>query len=73
MVGLVAALGNGAIGEIWVSRVAAIPAKAGIYSANLQKCAVPGVDSRFRGNDLRLQMQHEAQRHGMDALPTADQ
>ena len=28
-----------------------IPAKAGIYSANPWKCAVVGLDSRFRGND----------------------
>src|SRR5208283_4910304 len=30
-----------------------IPAKAGIYSANLGKCPVVGLDSRFRGNDRR--------------------
>jgi type II secretory pathway pseudopilin PulG len=30
-----------------------IPAKAGIYSANRPKCAVYGLDSRFRGNDVR--------------------
>ena len=28
-----------------------IPAKAGIHSPNLRKCAVYGLDSRFRGND----------------------
>ena len=28
-----------------------IPAKAGIHSQNLRRCAVYGVDSRFRGND----------------------
>src|SRR5271157_6418539 len=28
-----------------------IPAKAGIHSANLCRCAVVGLDSRFRGND----------------------
>ncbi|MGD0012476.1 MAG: glycosyltransferase family 39 protein [Terriglobia bacterium] len=28
-----------------------IPAKAGIHSADLGKCAVNGLDSRFRGND----------------------
>ena len=33
---------------------AVIPAKAGIHSANLQKCAVHGLDSRFRGNDRRF-------------------
>jgi hypothetical protein len=32
-----------------------IPAKAGIYSANLWKCAVVGLDSRSRGNDRRLE------------------
>jgi hypothetical protein len=32
-----------------------IPAKAGIYSPTLCKCAVVRVDSRFRGNDRRLE------------------
>jgi len=32
-----------------------IPAKAGIYSANLWKCAVVRLDSRFRGNDRQLE------------------
>jgi len=32
-----------------------IPAKAGIYSASLWKCAVVGLDSRFRGNDRWLE------------------
>jgi hypothetical protein len=27
----------------------------GIYSANLWKCAALGLDSRFRGNDRRLE------------------
>ena len=31
------------------------PAKAGIHSANLRKCAVDGLDSHFRGNDRRSQ------------------
>ena len=35
-------------------QAAVIPAKAGIHSANLQKCAVHGLDSRFRGNDRRF-------------------
>ncbi len=35
----------------WTLRAAVIPAKAGIYSANLRKCAVDGLDSRFRGNN----------------------
>jgi hypothetical protein len=32
-----------------------IPAKAGIHSANPWKRAVPKLDSRFRGNDRRLE------------------
>ncbi len=32
-----------------------IPAKAGIYPPNLWKCAVVGLDSRFRGNDRRIE------------------
>ena len=32
-----------------------IPAKAGIYSANLWKCTVARLDSRFRGNDWRIE------------------
>jgi len=39
-------------GVIWS---AVIPAKAGIYSANLRKCAADKLDSRFRGNDRRLE------------------
>jgi hypothetical protein len=35
-----------------LSRIAVIPAKAGIHLANLQKCARGGLDSRFRGNDV---------------------
>ena len=31
--------------------VAVIPAKAGIHPANLWRCAVHRLDSRFRGND----------------------
>ena len=31
---------------------AVIPAKAGIHTANLRKCAVGGLGSRFRGNDF---------------------
>ena len=34
---------------------AVIPAKAEIYSANLWRCAVVALDSRFRGNDRRLE------------------
>jgi hypothetical protein len=40
--------------ETWALQAAFIPAKAGIYSANLRKCAVDGLDSRFRGNDRRF-------------------
>ena len=39
-------------GVIWS---ALIPAKAGIYSASLWKRAFVGLDSRFRGNDRRLE------------------
>ena len=39
----------------WVLWSAVIPAKAGIHSINLWKCAVGGLDSRFRGNDRRLE------------------
>ena len=38
-----------------VEVVLVIPAKAGIYSASLWKCAVVALDSRFRGNDRRLE------------------
>jgi hypothetical protein len=38
-----------------VPLVAVIPAKAGIHSANLRKCAVEGLDSRFRRNDQRFE------------------
>jgi hypothetical protein len=37
--------------ETWVLQFAVIPAKAGIYSAILARCAVFRLDSRFRGND----------------------
>jgi len=37
------------MGSRFVTQV--IPAKAGIHSPNLRKCAVYGLDSRFRGND----------------------
>jgi hypothetical protein len=43
--------GTGVICETWALQAAVIPAKAGIYSTNLRKCAVDGMDSRFRGND----------------------
>ncbi|MGD0010023.1 MAG: lysylphosphatidylglycerol synthase transmembrane domain-containing protein [Terriglobia bacterium] len=46
--------GTGVICETWALEAAVIPAKAGIYSANLRKCAVDGLDSRFRGNDRRF-------------------
>jgi len=43
--------GTGVICKVWALRAAVIPAKVGIYSANLRGCAVDGLDSRFRGND----------------------
>ena len=33
-----------------------IPAKAGIHAANLWRCAVYRLDSRFRGNDWCFEM-----------------
>jgi hypothetical protein len=48
-------VGTGVICETWALEAAVIPAKAGIYSANLCKCAVVGLDSRFRGNDAGLE------------------
>jgi hypothetical protein len=46
---------TGVICETWALEAAVIPAKAGIYSANLRKCVVDGLDSRFRGNDRRFE------------------
>ena len=43
--------GTGVICETWALQAAVIPAKAGIYSASLRKCAADRLDSRFRGND----------------------
>jgi hypothetical protein len=43
------------IRAMWHLRDLVIPAKAGIYPANLWKCAVVGLDSRFRGNDRGLE------------------
>jgi hypothetical protein len=43
--------GSGVICETRALQAAVIPAKAGIHSASLRKCAVYGLDSRFRGND----------------------
>jgi hypothetical protein len=54
----VPALSNGVICRTWALEAAVIPAKAGIYSANLWKCAVIGLDSRFRGNDRRPEWIH---------------
>ena len=45
--------GTGLVCETWALEAAVIPAKAGIYSANLKKGALEGLDSRFRGNDWR--------------------
>ena len=47
-------LGGGVICETRALQAAVIPAKAGIHSANFRKCAVHGLDSRFRGNDRRF-------------------
>jgi hypothetical protein len=44
-------VGTGVIREPGALQAAVIPAKAGIYSANLWRFAVDGLDSRFRGND----------------------
>jgi 4-amino-4-deoxy-L-arabinose transferase-like glycosyltransferase len=44
-----------------------IPAKAGIHSANLGKCAANGLDSRFRGNDRPRATSEESCGH-----PSAD-
>ncbi|MGD0009849.1 MAG: hypothetical protein ABSE93_15050 [Terriglobia bacterium] len=49
------ATGTGVICETWALEAAVIPAKAGIHSANLRKCPVEGLDSRFRGNDQRFE------------------
>jgi len=46
---------TGVICETWALEVAVIPAKAGIHCANLRKYPVGGLDSRFRGNDWRLE------------------
>jgi hypothetical protein len=46
--------GSGVICETGALQAAVIPAKAGIHSADLGKCAVHGLDSRFRGNDRRF-------------------
>jgi hypothetical protein len=46
---------TGVICETWALQAVVIPAKAGIYSANLRKCAVDELNSRFRGNDRRFQ------------------
>ena len=51
---MTASPGSGVICEKQALQAAVIPAKAGIHSANLRKCAVHGLDSRFRGNDLRF-------------------
>ena len=48
-------MGTGLICTTWALEAAVIPAKAGIHSANPRKCAVGGLDSRFRGNDGRFE------------------
>jgi hypothetical protein len=47
---LKAFVGTGVICETWGLQAAVIPAKAGIRSVILRKCAVDKLDSRFRGN-----------------------
>jgi hypothetical protein len=46
--------GTGVICGTWRLQAAVVPAKAGIYSANLRKCT-GGLDSRLRGNDRRTE------------------
>jgi hypothetical protein len=53
------------IRAMWHLRDLVIPAKARIYSANLWKCAVVGLDSRFRGNDRGLCGNHR----GLERIP----
>ena len=64
---MVAATSNDVICSAWAPLVAVIPAKAGIHSANLRKCAVEGLDSRFRGNDLCFE--REPMRNNTKAVP----
>jgi hypothetical protein len=45
--------GRDAICKTEELQIAVIPAKAGIYSADLRNCGGDGLDSRFRGNDRR--------------------
>jgi hypothetical protein len=47
-----------------------IPAKAGIHSANLGKCAANGLDSRFRGNDRARATSEESRGHPSADAPT---
>jgi 4-amino-4-deoxy-L-arabinose transferase-like glycosyltransferase len=47
-----------------------IPAKAGIHSANLGKCAANGLDSRFRGNDRARATSEESCGHPSADAPT---
>ena len=59
----------------WAPLVAVIPAKAGIHAANLRKCAVEGLDSRFRGNDLcfeREPMRNNTKADALDERSRAD-
>jgi hypothetical protein len=44
---------TGVMCNTWALQLAVIPAKAGIHFAILLRCAVDGLDSRFRGNDWR--------------------
>ncbi len=48
-------LGAAVIYRTWGSRFAVIPANAGIHSLNGASLAGCEVDSRFRGNDRRIE------------------
>jgi hypothetical protein len=59
---------TGLICETWGLEAAVIPAKAGIHSASLQKCAVYELDLRFRGNDRRFERDPTASDTAAQAL-----
>jgi hypothetical protein len=48
-------LGRGVIWNRIPYPTPVIPAKAGIHSANTQKCTIHALDSRLRGNDCGLE------------------
>ena len=53
-------LGAAVIYRTWGSRFAVIPANAGIHSLNGASLAGCEVDSRFRGNDRRIEWLHHS-------------